>query len=334
MVYLIVFAASLLLSLILIPIIRKIMLKLGVLNIPGEDRWNKNPIALMGGIGIFISFAVAGLLRLEFNRELIIVLLGGLVIFILGILDDRVGTHFKTKFAVQLLVAVGVVSFGVSCKILPYQWANIFITIFWIVGLTNALNFLDNMDGVSSGIAIVASLFILGLTLLKGQTNNVALLSSALAGSCLGFLRYNFNPASIFMGDCGSLLLGYMLAVLAIIGGWQHSSPLAGAFLSPILTMGVAIFDTTLVTILRLKHGRMPWQGGKDHSSHRLVSILNGSERGAVLILYGLGIAAGALGLIVSRLDSWIAILITMVFFLGLVVFGIRLARVECYKNK
>jgi UDP-GlcNAc:undecaprenyl-phosphate GlcNAc-1-phosphate transferase len=189
------------------------------------------------------------------------------------------------------------------------------------------------MDGLASGITIIASMALLGLSLGKGEMGT-ALLCLALAGSCLGFLRYNFNPAKIFMGDCGSMFLGYMLAALAILGGWQRHSPVFGAFLPPVLILGVAIFDTTLVTVLRLKNGRWPWQGGRDHSSHRLVSILGGSEKGAVLVLYGMGVLAGVLGLVTAELSSLMAILAAGVFFLGITIFGIRLARVECYREE
>ena len=330
--YIIIFFFSSILSLVLTFIVRKAMLKLGILDMPSESRWHRQPVALMGGIAIFISFALVALLRVELKREIFVILLGGGIIFALGFLDDLLGTHPRVKFAIQVLVAFGVAYFGVASKILPYSWLNIFLTIFWIVGLINALNLLDNMDGLSSGITIIAALAILGLSLQKGETN-VALLSLALAGSCLGFLRYNFNPAKIFMGDCGSMFLGYMLATLAVLGGWQRSSPFVGTLLTPIWILSVAIFDTTLVTILRLRHGKMPWRGGRDHSSHRLVSILGGNEKGAVLVLYSLGILAGALALITMRLNSLMAILIATVFGLGLVILGIRLAKVDCYLN-
>lgn len=330
MSYIITFSISLILSLTLTPIVRKVMLKLSILNIPSGDRWNNRSVALLGGIAIFISFTLAALLRINLDRKIFVILLGGGIIFVLGLLDDVHGTRLRFKFAVQILVAFGVAYFGVAGKILPVNWMNIFLTVFWIVGLINALNFLDNMDGLSSGITIIAALAIFGLSLQKGEAS-VPLLSLALAGSCLGFLRYNFNPAKIFMGDCGSLFLGYMLATLAVLGCWQSSSPFVGTFFAPILIMGVAIFDITLVTILRLKHGRMPWIGGKDHSSHRLVSILRGSEKGAVLILYGIGIIAGVLGLILTFLSLLWEVLIVAAFGIGLIIFGIRLAKIDCY---
>ncbi len=328
--YAIVFASSLALSLLLTPLVRKAMLKLGVIDSSGEDRWNQRHVALMGGIAMFISFGLVTLLRIELSREKIAVLLGGGAVFALGVLDDRFGTRPKFKFAAQITIALGVAYFGAASKIWPYNWIDICITVFWIVGLTNALNLLDNMDGLASGIAIIASMALLGLSLRKGESG-IALLCLGLAGSCLGFLKYNFSPAKIFMGDCGSMFLGYMLAALAILGGWQRRSPMFGAFLPPVLILGVAIFDTTLVTVLRLKNRRWPWQGGSDHASHRLVSILGGSEREAVLVLYGVGVLAGVLGLVTAELSSLMAILAAGVFFLGMTIFGIRLARVECY---
>jgi UDP-GlcNAc:undecaprenyl-phosphate GlcNAc-1-phosphate transferase len=331
MSYIITFSTSLILSLALTPIVRKVMLKLSILNIPSGDRWSNRSVALLGGIAIFISFTLAVLLRINIDRKIFVILLGGGIIFVFGLLDDIYGTRLRFKFAVQVLVAFGVAYFGVVSKILPVNWMNIFLTVFWIVGLINALNFLDNMDGLSSGITIIAALAIFGLSLQKGEAS-VPLLSLALAGSCLGFLRYNFNPAKIFMGDCGSLFLGYTLATLAVLGCWQSSSPFVGTFFAPILIMGVIIFDITLVTFLRLKHGIMPWIGGKDHSSHRLVSILKGSEKGAVLILYGMAIIAGVLGsLVLPRLNSFAAILLTVTFGIALIIFGIRLAKVKCY---
>lgn len=313
------------------PIVRTAMLKLGLIDHPSEDRWNRNPVALMGGIAIFISFTLSVLLRIDLKREILVLLIGGGAIFVLGLLDDIYGTRPLIKFAIQLLVALGVAYFGIVSKFLPFSWLNISLTVFWIVGLTNALNFLDNIDGLSSGITIIAALALFGLSLQKGETS-VALLSLALAGSCLGFLRYNFNPAKIFMGDCGSLFLGYMLATLAVLGDWQKSSSFFVTFFSPVLMMSVAIFDTTLVTVERLRHGKMPWQGGKDHSSHRLVSILRGSEKGAVLVLYGVAVVAGGLALVVTKLDNpLIAVLVSVAFGIALTIFGIRLAKVNCY---
>jgi UDP-GlcNAc:undecaprenyl-phosphate GlcNAc-1-phosphate transferase len=327
------FFAALILSLLFTPIVRKVMLKCNIMDTPSESRWHRRPVALMGGVAIFLSFVLVILFNIELKREIGVTLLGAGIIFLLGVLDDLFGTHPRVKFAVQLLVALGVAHFGVAIKILPYHWLNVALTIFWIVGVANALNLLDNMDGLSSGIASIAGLAIFGLSLMKSETY-IGILSVALAGSCLGFLRYNFSPAQIFMGDCGSMFLGYMLATLSILGGWQHSSPMLASFLVPILILGVVIFDTTLVTILRLTHGRFPWQGGRDHSSHRLVALLGGNEKTAVLILYGIGALVGGLALITVKLNSsLVTLLIAAILGLGLTLFGIKLAKVKCYDD-
>ena len=330
--YILIFFLSLLLSLLMVPTVRRIAIKRGFVNKPKEARWNSQPTALMGGIAIFISFAIATLLIAEPKKEIIVLLLGGLVIFILGFLDDLFGTYPIIKLAVQVAVALALANFGIVSKITPYVWLDVPLTVMWIVGLTNALNLLDNMDGLSGGVTIISALGIFGLSLINGQTVP-ALICIALVGSCLGFLKYNFNPAKIFMGDCGSLFLGYTLAVLAILGGWQHSSPIAPKFFSPVLILGVAIFDTTLVTILRFAHRRMPWQGGRDHCSHRLVSFFNSNERHAVLLLYGVGILSSGLGIIAAMLDSLASVIITVCFFASMTVFGIKLAKVECYQD-
>jgi len=226
---------------------------------------------------------------------------------------------------------MSMIPLGITSKIFPYNWMNFGWTLVWIVGITNALNLLDNMDGLSSGVTIIAAIAIFGLGLGQGEPL-FALLALALIGSCLGFLRYNFKPAKIFMGDCGSLFIGFMLATLAIRASWQHSSHLLPALLAPIVALSVPIFDTSLVTILRLKNGRMPWHGGKDHSSHRLVAIMKGNERLAVLSLYGLGILSGIIALVIPKLN-WIAgLALAVALGAGIVFFSLKLAKVECYK--
>ena len=351
MSYILTFAIALILSLILTPTVRKVMLKVGILDQPSEHRWHRQPVALMGGIAIFVSFMAAALLfafkpaleRSEgmgaFSLSIGAILLGSSVIFALGLTDDLFGTYPKTKFVVQVLIAITMIPLGITSKIFPYNWMNFGFTLLWIVGITNAINLLDNMDGLSSGVTIIAALAIFGLGVQQGEVladrlslSAFALLALALIGSCLGFLRYNFKPAKIFMGDCGSLFIGFILATLTIRAGWQHSSHLLPTLLSPIIALSVPIFDTSLVTILRLKHGRMPWHGGKDHSSHRLVAIMKGNERMAVLSLYGLGILSGGLALVIPKLNTIAGLTIALALGAGIVLFGLKLSKVECYK--
>jgi len=312
------------------------MLKVGILDQPSEHRWHRQPVALMGGIAIFVSFMAAALLFAFkmgfFSLSIGAILLGSSVIFALGLTDDLFGTYPKTKFAVQVLIAITMIPLGITSKIFPYNWLNFGFTVLWIVGITNAINLLDNMDGLSSGVTIIAALAIFGLGVQQGELL-FALFALALIGSCLGFLRYNFKPAKIFMGDCGSLFIGFILATLTIRAGWQHSSHLLPTLLAPIVALSVPIFDTSLVTILRLKNGRMPWHGGKDHSSHRLVAIMKGNERLAVLSLYGLGMLSGGLALIIPRLNPIASLAIAVVLGGGIVFLGLKLSKVECYEE-
>ncbi len=331
--YIFIFITSSIISLLLTPLVRIVMEKLGIKSKPSESRWGTKSVALMGGIAIFISFIISALLKIQFDRKVILLLIGSFIMFVLGAFDDRKDIRPKIKFTIQLIFGIIVILFGFVSKILPYDWLNIILTLIWLVGITNALNMIDNMDGLSSGITAISALGIFGLSVEKGETN-VALLSLALAGSCFGFLRYNFKPAKIFMGDCGSLFIGYTLAGLTVIGSWQQHSSFFGSLLSPIIILSLIIFDTTLVTILRLKNKKKPWHGGKDHISHRLVCILKGREKLSVLILYGIGVIAGLLGLIAMKLSSINAVIITIFWLIILTLFGIKLARVKCYDNQ
>jgi len=324
MKYLLAFTLSLIVSLIATPIIIRLANRLGIIDRPVDDRWHKTPTPRMGGIAIFAGFIVASAIFVPFQRETLIVLLGGLGIFILGLLDDKFGTFPKAKFLVQLGIALAVVFLGVRLKILPYAVA-IPLTLVWLVMITNAFNLIDNMDGLSAGVAFIASITFFLLSW-KSMQATVPILALASAGACLGFLPYNLNPAKVFMGDCGSLFLGYILSTLAILGFWQNASPTFPLLAAPVLILGYAVFDTTLVTVLRLKAGGRPWIGGKDHSSHRLVK-LGLSEKRAVLLLYALGIVGSFSAFIV--LKTGLAIGLSLVVFLCMVAvaFGWILAK-------
>ncbi len=311
------------------------MIKFGILDIPDGTRWSKSTVALMGGIAIFSSFLLTVISISFFNqlgRRVTIVLFGGAAIFLLGLQDDIFGTKPKVKLFCQLVVSSVVVTLGVSFELFSVRWLNNCITILWIVGLTNSINLIDNMDGLSSGITAIAASFLFILTYLNGNIT-VGLIDLAVIGSCLGFLRSNFSPAQIFMGDCGSMFLGYLLATLSILST-QAKDPFL-SFAVVVMILALPIFDTTLVTILRSVNKRVPWQGGRDHSSHRLVSIAKGKEKFSVLLLFSIGCFTGVLGVFVSRLNSLPIAFLTLGFlFVGFLIFGIRLSKVDCGYNK
>ena len=305
------------------PFVIRLGNKLGIVDRPLDNRWSKRAVPRMGGVAIFAGFMVASAVFVPFQRETLIVFLGAVVIFTLGFLDDRFGTHPRIKFVVQFGVALALALLGIKLRILPAAVA-IPLTLLWVVGITNAFNLIDNMDGLSAGVAFIASVTFFLFSWWNGQTT-VPVLSVALAGACLGFLRYNFNPARIFMGDCGSLLLGYVLSVLGILTFWQKASPVFPVLVAPVLILGYAVFDTTLVVVLRLKAGGRPWVGGKDHSSHRLVRLGLG-ERKAVPLLYALGIAGSVSAFVILKVNLAIGVSLLAFLCITATTFGWVLA--------
>lgn len=330
--YLIPFLLALLLSFFLTPIIIRISNKYGFIVEPREDRWHKKPTALLGGIGIFLAFIIPYLIFIPLNKFAIGILLCMLIIFTLGLLDDILSLAPQLKLVIQLVVAIIVILFGITIKIIPNPLIAIPLTILWVVGITNALNILDNMDGLAAGISFIAasSIFIYSLSY---NLILPAILSAILAGATLGFLRYNFNPAKIFMGDCGSLFLGFTLSLITIIGTWRTVTNLLLALMVPLAIMIIPIFDMALVTFTRTSHGRAMFRGGKDHSSHRLV-FLGFSEKRAVLVLMAISVLFGLSTIVFSKLNFYIALLILIFMAIFLTFFGIFLGEIKVYEKR
>ena len=299
---------------------------------PREDRWHKKPTALLGGSGIFLAFAIPYLIFVPLNKLTIGILLCMSIIFTLGLLDDILSLTPQLKLIIQLVVAIIAILFGISVKIIPYPFISIPLTILWMVGITNALNILDNMDGLAAGISFIAasSIFIYSLSY---NLTLPAVLSVILAGSILGFFKYNFNPAKIFMGDCGSLFLGLTLSLITIIETWRAVTNLLLALMVPLAIMIIPIFDMALVTFTRTGHGRAVFQGGKDHSSHRLV-FLGFSEKRAVLVLMAISALFGLITIGFSKLNFYMALLILILMAIFLIFFGIFLAETRVYEKK
>jgi len=275
-------------SLLITPVLRAFAHRLGFVDLPTSRKIHREPIALLGGVAVYTSFAAA-LLFMGANRgPLLGLLLGAGYLMVVGIVDDARGMNPWIKLLAQSGAAAVAVASGIHTTFLGTMYLNVPFTLLWIVGITNAFNLLDNMDGLSAGVAMIsASAF----AILAARYSEVgpeqaltALAGAALAGSCLGFLRYNIVRASIFMGDAGSMVLGFTLASLAALGSWR-SPTVATSILIPILVLAYPIFDTTLVTFLRLREGRPVFRGGKDHSSHRLVSLGLGPTE-TVLLIY------------------------------------------------
>jgi UDP-GlcNAc:undecaprenyl-phosphate GlcNAc-1-phosphate transferase len=324
-------ALTLLLSLGLTYLIRAGASHFGLVAAPRKDRWHQQPTALMGGIAIYLAFLGSYVLVSPHTPRVLPILLAGTLLFITGLIDDLVQFKPYIKLVMQLVAAAITVYGGLRLQLTGSELANDLITIFWLIGMTNAVNLLDNMDGLAGGISFIAAIF-LALTFLLNDQLAEATLAIMLAGAVLGFLCFNFNPATIFMGDCGSMFLGYTLGGAALLSNYGHMRNLASVFLTPVLILLIPIFDTCFVAITRKHSGRPVSQGGRDHTSHRLVA-LGMSERRAVLLLYFLAAISGGLALLVREMHWQVTILLVSGFALTILLLGLYLGKVRVYAD-
>ena len=277
----------------------------------------------------------------NYIQPLLPVVLGGSVMFFLGLADDISEINPQYKLIGQVVVASVLVVFGFQFSWFESRTANLLISIFWIVGITNAFNLLDNMDGLSAGIACISGFFLFIWQAVMPETHSlgapVQLILIAYIGGLLGFLFYNFNPASVFMGDAGSLFIGFVLASLTLIE--NPTSAQATPFFNqlsviaiPCLIMFIPILDTAFVSFMRKLFSRSIFQGGQDHSSHRMVAI-GFSEKKAVIILYGFAFISGLLALGINPLNLGISAVIITLYLILILLFWIYLAKVEVYSH-
>ncbi|MBK9715623.1 MAG: undecaprenyl/decaprenyl-phosphate alpha-N-acetylglucosaminyl 1-phosphate transferase [Kouleothrix sp.] len=301
---LLIFLTALTFSVLGTPVVRRLALHAGVVDAPNARKIHAAPVPLLGGAAIYAAFMV-GLIALgdrAFVRELVGILLGATLVSLFGLADDRWGLHAYMKLGGQLLAGVVLLLGGTQVNLFAdHPWLNWAITLIWVVGITNALNLLDNMDGLSGGVTTVAAAFFLLLAAMgRPPQILVGAMAAALIGACIGFLRYNLNPATIFMGDTGSLFLGFLLAALGIKLRFPSNVPWV-TWLVPVCVLALPIFDTTLVFVSRLRRGRNPLTTpGKDHLSHRLVA-LGLTRREAVLTCYLIGGACGMVAIYIAQ---------------------------------
>ncbi len=301
--FVLIFIVALVFSVVGTPLARRLALSSGVVDAPSARKVHKEPTPLLGGAAIYGAFVLTLLLfggRQEI-RQLIGIVLGATLMSAVGVIDDVRGLRPALKLVAQVVAASILPLAGLTVKLFPIEALNTLLTIFWMVGITNALNLLDNMDGLSGGIAAIASAHFLLLTAMNQPPQVlVGALSAALLGACIGFVRYNFNPAQIFMGDTGSLFIGFVLAALGLKLRFLGNTYVV-TWMVPVVVLLVPIFDTTLVFVSRLRRGVNPLTTpGKDHLSHRLVA-LGFSRREAVLICW---LAASAVGMIATFLTG------------------------------
>jgi len=318
--WLYIFLVSLIFSMTSTPIARWLGFSLRVMDYPGDRRIHQLPTPRLGGLAVFFGFILAVLANMVLPEKIVVVLFTGILLLVVGIMDDTWELPAWTKLVTQLVASGIIVSWGMVLTVFPEgplgEMANILLTILWLVGITNAFNFMDGMDGLAAGLAVLIAFF---LGFMAFQTNQVELgwLSIAIIGACLGFFPYNFRsggPALIFLGDGGSTFLGFTLASLAVMGFWSEQSPIV-SFISPILIFWVLIYDMIYLTVDRVLTGKVrsitEWLDyvGQDHLHHRLARAL-GSQRAAVLMIFTLTVCLGLGAMALRKNDAPEAIML------------------------
>jgi UDP-GlcNAc:undecaprenyl-phosphate/decaprenyl-phosphate GlcNAc-1-phosphate transferase len=322
-------------ALAIVPTCRRLALRLGFVAQPRADRWHTRPIALLGGVGIglalFLSLAATGGVG-----DTPVLVTAAVIMFALGLADDI----WSIKPATRLVIEIGVASlflfFGYRLHWLTSITADSVLTLVWIVGLTNAFNLLDNMDGLCGGVAVIAGFaFLAGVLPLTPDSAAVFPVRylAALLGAVLGFLAFNVYPARLFMGDSGSLLIGVSFAGLPLMLGstMGHGQSLVSVVAVPVIVLLIPILDTTFVTLSRLVSGRPTSLGGRDHTSHRLVAI-GLSERAAVMLLWLLAAAGGGIGVVLHRSETW-GVLLAVLFVIAMTIFATYLGGIRVYDH-
>jgi UDP-GlcNAc:undecaprenyl-phosphate/decaprenyl-phosphate GlcNAc-1-phosphate transferase len=313
------FAIAALVVLLATPLVKKFGLQQGLVDQPGGRKIHQRPMVRLGGVAMFAGTLVAllivwwaggfGSLPTQKEYEVWGVAIGGIAFFLLGLADDILTLPALFRLGIQLVVAALVWQAGVQIDFLTvpfiglvqfHDWISLPITVIWLVGMANAINMIDGLDGLAAGVSGIAALVMLVVTLFMGQPA-AALIAAALAGASLGFLRYNFNPAQIFMGDGGAYFIGFTLAGVGIIGLVKVVTTVA--VLLPYLILAVPILDIFTVVVVRLRRGQSPFAADKRHLHHRLLKA-GLSQRLAVLFIYSLTLWAGSLALAVSNMPS------------------------------
>ena len=321
--------AALLIALASTPIVKSFAVKVGAMDVPGEARRvHDHPIPRMGGLAIFLGFLLSVVLFADITRQVQGILIGAIIIVATGAVDDIVSLRYWIKLLAQIAAAVVAVVHGVVIEILMNP--NIFseneslllgalsvpITIIWIVGITNSVNLIDGLDGLACGVSTISSVTMLVVALMVAE-DNVAVVLAALAGACIGFIPYNLNPAKIFMGDTGALLLGYVLATVSVMGMFKFYAIVT--FVVPILALALPLFDTLFAIIRRLLRGQNPMTPDRGHLHHRLIDM-GLSQKQAVAVLYALSAMLGLTAVVISTSGGLRILLLVVELFIAVAV--------------
>jgi len=333
--YVLIFSGAVFLSLVCTPLAIATALRRGVLDKPGGHKSHSSPVPYLGGLAVVVSFSMSMLIPVltikesSVSHEFVVVIGVALALALLGLFDDLRGLSSMLRLACEIAAGVALWNLDIGVQLVGVSWIDAIITVFWVVGITNAFNLLDNMDGLSAGIAAIASFSFFAIAASNGQYL-VASLSLALGGCALGFLRHNFHPARVYMGDSGALFFGFLVSFVGLKLQFNVSSEVS--VLVPIVVCSVAVLDTSLVTIARLRHGLSPFQGGRDHISHRLVKI-GLPVPVAVTVLYIAAASVGVIAFVIARSDltaAWVLAGLVAVLLVGL---GVLAYNVPVYEN-
>jgi len=338
---LLAFFVALFASLMLAVPVRALALRVGMVDLPGPRKVHLQPIPLLGGLAIYggVLLGVYSLFQGEARAQIGGILAGATLIAAVGILDDRGWLHHQVKLFIGMPLAAGILLLsGIHAQVFSVlvggrigEVLDAVLSVVWVVGITASFSILDHMDGLCAGIAAMASIFFAMLAYLNGQTL-VSVLAAAVLWAAAGFLRWNFKPAKIFMGDGGAMFLGFLMATLGLKLRLEHSNHFA-SWLAPVLVLGATIFDTTLVTISRSRRGLLPFATpGKDHAAHRLATLKLG-QRSAVLVMYLIGAISGSLAILASYLPTTRTILLAVAVIVATLI-GVALLERAPYEKQ
>ena len=324
---------AIIISFLATPLVKALAYKVGAIDVPKDGRrMHKTPIPRLGGLAIFLAFLLSTLLFAEIDRQMKGILMGAVIIVILGVLDDIMTLRALPKFFIQIMAASIAVYHGCVIQFVSnfnlfsdtlyinLGWLSVPVTIIWIVAITNAVNFIDGLDGLAVGVSAISagSLLVIALMVAEG---NIAIVIAALLGACIGFIPYNFNPAKIFMGDTGSTFLGYILATLSIQGLFKMYAIIS--FAVPFLILGVPIFDICFAFLRRIAKGQNPMIADRGHVHHRLIDM-GFSQKQSVAITYMITAILGLAAVVLTTSGEFKAMfLIGSVFIVGAI--GMRL---------
>lgn len=322
--YILALIIALLASFLLTPYIKQLAVKIGAVDKPDKRKVHTQVMPRLGGLAIYLATMLAIVCSMPITRDLLGILLGGTWIVIVGVFDDKYSLPARVKLAGQVIAAVILVAFDVKIEWLnnPFggyfylEYLSIPFTVFWVISFINVVNLIDGLDGLAAGVSGIASITVILVAVHQGYFP-VATLTAALAGGIIGFIHYNFNPATIFMGDTGSMFIGYMLAAISIFGAVKSAATIA--LLVPAIALGLPIMDTAFAILRRYSNGRPIFQPDKGHLHHRLLAM-GLSQRQAVLLMYGISIVLCLAAFVLAEANVYVAAVVIVLILVGVAV--------------